>query len=415
MKKQNGITLIALIVTIIVLLILAGVSINMISGDDGIIERASSAAEKTKEKTLEEEKGLSQTGDYIEDYVNAANGGTHQGTVDTTIAQFGRLHDNTIDLATYCVTNNAYPALIVYQDNVTKIKFFMNNGNGIYTPASVVWASDLKDVGYQMGQLPSAGEFIAFKIDDPNKVYNLKVQYEFADGTIKYTTANTSQFVRVEFAYKDASGADTKTVVGVANGGSATAPSVPGHQDGTYKYTFSKWVEEDGNTTANLGSILAHKKLTAIYTQELKESICFVAGTEVLTETGLVNIEDVKVGMKVYSYNEEIQEVELKEVKQTFKTNPIKDMVKVTVNGEVVESTSKHEYYVVGKGWTAAHELKEGDVLLNSENEEIKVETVELIISNGNPVTVYNMEVEDNHNYFVGEENVLVHNAGSPC
>lgn len=47
MKKQKGITLIALVITIIVLLILAGVSINMISGDDGIVSRASAAKEKT--------------------------------------------------------------------------------------------------------------------------------------------------------------------------------------------------------------------------------------------------------------------------------------------------------------------------------------------------------------------------------
>lgn len=48
MKSKKGITLIALVITIIVLLILAGVSISMISGDDGIATKASQAAEKTK-------------------------------------------------------------------------------------------------------------------------------------------------------------------------------------------------------------------------------------------------------------------------------------------------------------------------------------------------------------------------------
>lgn len=46
-KKENGITLVALVVTIIVLLILAGVSISMISGDDGIATRASDASKET--------------------------------------------------------------------------------------------------------------------------------------------------------------------------------------------------------------------------------------------------------------------------------------------------------------------------------------------------------------------------------
>ena len=47
-NKQNGITLIALVVTIIVLIILAGVSINMLVGDNGIITQAQKAAEDTK-------------------------------------------------------------------------------------------------------------------------------------------------------------------------------------------------------------------------------------------------------------------------------------------------------------------------------------------------------------------------------
>ena len=43
MRKQNGITLIALVITIIVLLILAGVSIAMLTGDNGILTQASRA------------------------------------------------------------------------------------------------------------------------------------------------------------------------------------------------------------------------------------------------------------------------------------------------------------------------------------------------------------------------------------
>ena len=48
-KKQNGITLIALIVTIIVLLILAGVSIAMITGENGIATKATASKTKTAE------------------------------------------------------------------------------------------------------------------------------------------------------------------------------------------------------------------------------------------------------------------------------------------------------------------------------------------------------------------------------
>ena len=48
-NKQRGITLISLVVTIIVLIILAGVSINMIVGENGIITQAQKVAEDTKQ------------------------------------------------------------------------------------------------------------------------------------------------------------------------------------------------------------------------------------------------------------------------------------------------------------------------------------------------------------------------------
>ena len=47
MRNQKGITLIALVITIIVLLILAGVSIAMLTGDNGILTRANDAKEDT--------------------------------------------------------------------------------------------------------------------------------------------------------------------------------------------------------------------------------------------------------------------------------------------------------------------------------------------------------------------------------
>ena len=53
--KKDGITLISLVVTIVVLLILAGVSINTVLGDDGIIKKAKEAAEATKRASAEEE------------------------------------------------------------------------------------------------------------------------------------------------------------------------------------------------------------------------------------------------------------------------------------------------------------------------------------------------------------------------
>ena len=49
LKKQKGITLVALVITMVVLLILAGVSINLVLGDNGIVKKAQEAQTKSAE------------------------------------------------------------------------------------------------------------------------------------------------------------------------------------------------------------------------------------------------------------------------------------------------------------------------------------------------------------------------------
>ena len=57
-KKQTAITLVALVVTIVILLILAGVSINLVLGENGIIKKAEDARDKTKIADIEEKISL---------------------------------------------------------------------------------------------------------------------------------------------------------------------------------------------------------------------------------------------------------------------------------------------------------------------------------------------------------------------
>lgn len=61
LKTTRGITLIALVITIIVLLILAGVTIATLTGENGILTRASEASEQTKKANIEEQVKLAVT------------------------------------------------------------------------------------------------------------------------------------------------------------------------------------------------------------------------------------------------------------------------------------------------------------------------------------------------------------------
>ena len=83
-KEQNeGITLIALVVTIIVLLILAGVSIAMLTGDNGIIKMAQEAKQRTEEAQKQEEEELEKILDMITSAVPSEEGYNESKSVNS--------------------------------------------------------------------------------------------------------------------------------------------------------------------------------------------------------------------------------------------------------------------------------------------------------------------------------------------
>ena len=60
-KKESGITLVALVVTIIVLLILAGVAISLTIGNNGIFQRAQQAANTWRNAEQNEAKWMTES------------------------------------------------------------------------------------------------------------------------------------------------------------------------------------------------------------------------------------------------------------------------------------------------------------------------------------------------------------------
>ena len=87
LNNKKGITLIALVVTVVVLIILAGVSINAVLGDNGIIKKANQAASVTKEAEVKEAINRTilefyLTNDYetLEDFLNAK---VSEGKIDS--------------------------------------------------------------------------------------------------------------------------------------------------------------------------------------------------------------------------------------------------------------------------------------------------------------------------------------------
>ena len=66
--KERGITMIALLITIIVLLILAGISIAAITGDNGIINKGDEAKTETEISQYKEQLEVIKHGEYADNY-----------------------------------------------------------------------------------------------------------------------------------------------------------------------------------------------------------------------------------------------------------------------------------------------------------------------------------------------------------
>ena len=95
-KQERGITLVALVVTIVVLLILAGISLNLVLGQNGIISRAQDARNQTTEGQVNTEKAVNALTDEMEDLIsenensgNGENSGGSQTTVENVVIPEG--------------------------------------------------------------------------------------------------------------------------------------------------------------------------------------------------------------------------------------------------------------------------------------------------------------------------------------
>lgn len=138
---------------------------------------------------------------------------------------------------------------------------------------------------------------------------------------------------------------------------------------------------------------------------------CFTKGTIIKTEDGDKPIEEIKEGDLVYSKNNETGVYEYKRVINIFEeeTNTI---LRIHVGDTIIETTEEHPFYVEDLGYLEADDLLDGYEVVLTDGTTQTIDKIERITLQNN-VKVYNFEVEDNHNYFVSELGVLVHNGCS--
>jgi len=138
---------------------------------------------------------------------------------------------------------------------------------------------------------------------------------------------------------------------------------------------------------------------------------CFVAGTQVRTDRGLIPIEEIEVGDLVWAGDEVTGYEGLRPIAQVFITegSAILDLEVVNDAGarETLGTTGEHPFYVEARGFVPAHRLEPGDRIVATDDEVL---TIASSTWRATTDRVFNLEVEDFHTYFVGESGAWVHN-----
>lgn len=130
---------------------------------------------------------------------------------------------------------------------------------------------------------------------------------------------------------------------------------------------------------------------------------CFLAGTPVRTLSGLSAIEDVAVGDLVLSQNVESGAIAYRTVNAIHRNSQTATL-KLNFEGEIVGSTGIHRFWRPGIGWTMARDLKVGDTV-----RAVGATRVLIAVEPGPTAEVFNLEVTDDLDFFVGRSGLLVH------
>lgn len=158
--------------------------------------------------------------------------------------------------------------------------------------------------------------------------------------------------------------------------------------------------------------------------------LCFVGGTQIKTEYGSERIENIHVGCNVWSYDFKKGIWALNRVTKLHESDHDNAVVTIKAGDAVVTCTHEHRFWVErgerltsradisrpycvdylgampGK-WVRASLLCIGDTLVTRNGDRIVIESID---SETRRCLVYNLSVENNHNYAVTDTGILVHN-----
>jgi hypothetical protein len=142
------------------------------------------------------------------------------------------------------------------------------------------------------------------------------------------------------------------------------------------------------------------------FTVGTTHSACFSAGTPVMTIDGPRPIESIQVGDRVLAQDPTSGQLSFRPVIALHRNRP-SPTLRLAFDGETIVATGIHRFWKVGKGWTMARDLKPGDHL-RIVGGSADVRSIEPDATQ----QVYNLDVADDRDFFVGTKGLLVHDFG---
>ena len=195
------------------------------------------------------------------------------------------------------------------------------------------------------------------------------------------------------------------------------------------RYAAEKATETQGKSTTNVSSLKikdgslhyiggGSPKISNLPARTLDSGggggggSCFAAKTLITIQNNYKNIEDIKVGDFVLSYNEKTKKNEYSKVVQTMIHNVYEKIYNLFIKNDKLIVTGNHRFLITRNNeqkWIQAADIQIGDFVLLANGVLYKISKIDI---QKRFLTVYNFEVSNNHNYYVGENQVLAHNKG---
>lgn len=138
---------------------------------------------------------------------------------------------------------------------------------------------------------------------------------------------------------------------------------------------------------------------------------CLVAGTPIWTDLGLVPVEELSVGDRVLCREPQSQRLEYQTVLQPTQRPPTPTF-RISLDGETIQASGGHFFWIAGRGWTKTRDLQAGMEITTARGSSaaVRVQGIEP----AETVELFNVVVDHNSNYFVGNSLILSHDSTIP-